>query len=143
MEYNFNSYPPKTDCALYRGTKLEKFEIDYLKDILKRKKAGKEIPIIYTTSFLSFSTNYHIAEKLRKRRIIKPDKSDKSIKVDEPSTEEDESLSRIEEIKKTIEKPFKFIAKEIKIKPVIKVNQKNLKFISPKKRANKHHYINN
>ena len=129
-----NSYPPKTDCTLYRGTKLEKFEIIYLKDILKRKKSGKEIPIIYSTSFLSFSTDYHVAEKLQDRRIIKPDKSDKSIKVEEPSTEEDESISRTKEIKKTIEKPIKLIAKAVKVKPVIKVSQKNLKFVSPKKK---------
>ena len=32
------SYKPKTDCALYRGTKLEKFEIEMLKDMLARKK---------------------------------------------------------------------------------------------------------
>jgi len=29
-----NSYKPKTDCELYRGTKLEKFEIKILKDII-------------------------------------------------------------------------------------------------------------
>ena len=33
-----NSYEPKTNCTLYRGTKLEKFEIDYLKDMLVKKK---------------------------------------------------------------------------------------------------------
>ena len=34
------SYKPKTDCPLYRGTKLEKFEIEILKDILEKKKTS-------------------------------------------------------------------------------------------------------
>ena len=69
-----NSYQPKTDCTLYRGTKLESFEINYLKNILKKKKLNHEIPIIYCTSFLSFSTNYITAENLAKRREIDPHK---------------------------------------------------------------------
>ena len=63
-----NSYEPKTDCKLYRGTKLEKFEIKILKDILKKKKYSEEVPIIYSTSFLSFSTDDEIAKKLGERR---------------------------------------------------------------------------
>ena len=85
------SYPPKTNCTLYRGTKLESFEINYLKEILKRKKLGKEVPIIYATSFLSFSTNYEISEKLADRREISELEDSKLIKVDEPSTEEESS----------------------------------------------------
>ena len=64
-----NSYQPKTDCNLYRGTKLEKFEIQILKDIIMQKKASKEVPIIYSTSFLSFSTDNKIAFLLGNRRI--------------------------------------------------------------------------
>ena len=63
-----NSYKPKTDCELYRGTKLENFEIKLLKDILKDKNSSKKVPIIYSTSFLSFSTDDKIAEKLGERR---------------------------------------------------------------------------
>ena len=37
-----NLYKPKTDCELYRGTKLEKFEIKILKDILKNKNSSKK-----------------------------------------------------------------------------------------------------
>ena len=33
-----NSYKPKTDCTLYRGTGLEKFEIEYIKEMLEKKK---------------------------------------------------------------------------------------------------------
>ena len=36
------SYEPKTDCILYRGTRLEKFEIDILKDMLKKKKSQRK-----------------------------------------------------------------------------------------------------
>ena len=32
------SYKPKTDCTLYRGTRLEQSEIEYIKDMLKKKK---------------------------------------------------------------------------------------------------------
>ena len=53
--YN-ESYKPKTDCTLYRGTRLERFEIQFLKDIFEKKKSSQKIPMIYTTSFLSFST---------------------------------------------------------------------------------------
>ena len=55
-----NSYQPKIDSYLYRGTKLEKFEINYLKQILKEEKKI----LIYSTSFLSFSTDDKISEKL-------------------------------------------------------------------------------
>ena len=129
-----HSYPPKTDCTLYRGTKLESFEINYLKDILKRKKCGKEVPIIYATSFLSFSTNYEVSEKLADRRIMSPLKEEKSIIVDEPSTEEEESSSKnIQPSKKANEQPIKLIANSIKIKlPEIKAN-KQIKILDPKK----------
>ncbi len=66
------SYPPITNCTLYRGTKLEEFEINFLKNILKDKKMKKPVPIIYCTSFLSFSTSYEISENLSSRRIIEP-----------------------------------------------------------------------
>lgn len=63
------SYEPKTDCTLYRGTKLEQFEIDMLKEMLRKKNNSEEVQIIYNTSFLSFSNNDHIAEELGKRRL--------------------------------------------------------------------------
>ena len=63
------SYKPKTDCALYRGTKLEKFEIEMLKDMLARKNSAEDVQIIYSTSFLSFSTDNKIAEGLGSRRL--------------------------------------------------------------------------
>ena len=63
------SYEPKTDCTLYRGTKLEKFEIEKLKDMLKEKRESKDIPIIYSTSFLSFSNDDKISKDLGKRRL--------------------------------------------------------------------------
>ena len=63
------SYEPKTDCILYRGTRLEKFEIDILKDMLKKKKESKKVPMIYSTSFLSFSTNDEISKGLGSRRL--------------------------------------------------------------------------
>jgi hypothetical protein len=63
------SYEPKTDCTLYRGTKLEKFEIEKLKDMLKKKSESKDIPIIYSTSFLSFSNNDEISKGLGSRRL--------------------------------------------------------------------------
>ena len=62
------SYKPKTDCDLYRGTKLENFEIKILKNILAKKKSLKKVPIIYSTSFLSFSTDNEIAKYLEERR---------------------------------------------------------------------------
>ena len=64
-----NSYKPKTDCNLYRGTKLENFEIQILKNIIVQKKAYQEVPIIYSTSFLSFSTDNKIAKNLGSRRV--------------------------------------------------------------------------
>ena len=64
-----NSYKPKTDCILYRGTRLEKFEIQFLKDMLKKKRSSHKVPIIYSTSFLSFSTNDEIAKGLTSRRL--------------------------------------------------------------------------
>lgn len=63
------SYKPKTDCVLYRGTKLEKFEIEMLQNMLEKKKENKKIPIIYSTSFLSFSTDNIISQSLANRRI--------------------------------------------------------------------------
>ena len=38
-----NSYKPKTDCTLYRGTKLEQFEINYLNQMLISKNLNKSI----------------------------------------------------------------------------------------------------
>ena len=38
-----NSYKPKTDCTLYRGTKLEQFEINYLNQMLISKNQNKSI----------------------------------------------------------------------------------------------------
>lgn len=63
------SYKPKTDCTLYRGTKLEKFEIQMLKDILEDSRMSREVPIIYSTSFLSFSTKDDISKNLGNRRL--------------------------------------------------------------------------
>ena len=62
------SYEPKTDCTLYRGTKLEKFEIEFLWEMLEKKNKKKSIPMIYSTSFLSFSTNIEISKNLSSRR---------------------------------------------------------------------------
>ena len=66
--YN-KSYKSKTDCTLYRGTKLEKFEIDYLKELLEKKNSSQKVPIIYSTSFLSFSTDDKVSKGLSSRRL--------------------------------------------------------------------------
>ena len=84
-----NSYEPKTNCTLYRGTKLERFEIELLKNILKNKNNSQEVPIIYSTSFLSFSTDDKISEKLSSRRESSPENSEVIIKLN-PLKEEDE-----------------------------------------------------
>ncbi len=63
------SYAPKTNCPLYRGTRLEKFEVDILKKMLIQKKMSNKIPIIYSTSFLSFSTDDQICKTLGLRRL--------------------------------------------------------------------------
>ena len=63
------SYAPKTNCPLYRGTRLEKFEVDILKKMLIQKKLSNKIPIIYSTSFLSFSTDDQICKTLGLRRL--------------------------------------------------------------------------
>ena len=84
-----NSYEPKTNCTLYRGTKLEKFEIKLLKNILKNKNNSKEVPIIYSTSFLSFSTDDKISKKLSTRRESSPENNEVIIKLN-PLKEEDE-----------------------------------------------------
>ena len=76
-----NSYRPKTDSDLYRGTKLEKFEIKKLQGILKNKNSYKGVPIIYSTSFLSFSTDDKIAEKLGERRESSPENNTVIIKL--------------------------------------------------------------
>jgi len=67
-----NSYKPKTDCTLYRGTRLEGFEIKFLKEMLAKKKEGKSIPIVYSTSFLSFSTSIDVSKGLSSRRESSP-----------------------------------------------------------------------
>ena len=128
-----DSYPPKTDCNLYRGTKLEGFEIKYLKDLNKMKKMGKEIPIIYCTSFLSFSTSYTVAKNLEDRREISPKEKDEKIKVDEISTEDESPHKKAQPNKKDNQKPNKLIANKIKVKPVFKIKKQNLKFVEPKK----------
>ena len=76
-----NSYRPKTDCELYRGTKLEKFEIKILKDILKNKNSSIKCPIIYSTSFLSFSTDNKIAKNLGYRRLSSKENNTVIIKL--------------------------------------------------------------
>ena len=87
---NNKSYKPKTDCTLYRGTKLEKFEIQYLKDILKKKKSSKKVPIIYSTSFLSFSTNDEVAKGLTTRRVASEENRETVLKLN-PLREEYEN----------------------------------------------------
>ena len=124
-----NSYQPKTDCTLYRGTKLESFEINYLKNILKKKNLNHEIPIIYCTSFLSFSTNYITAENLAKRREIDPHKDkEMSIIVDDSMVETDESS----ENNNMPQNLIKVMQPENKVK----INKINLK-IQPLKNKNK------
>ena len=124
-----NSYQPKTDCTLYRGTKLESFEINYLKNILKKKKLNHEIPIIYCTSFLSFSTNYTTAENLAERREIDPHKDkEMSIIVDDSMVETDESS----ENNNMKQYQIKIMQPENKVK----INKINLK-IQPLKNKNK------
>ena len=124
-----NSYQPKTDCTLYRGTKLESFEINYLKNILKKKKLNHEIPIIYCTPFLSFSTNYTTAENLDERREIDPHKDkEMSIIVDDSMVETDESS----ENNNMPQNLIKVMQPENKVK----INKINLK-IQPLKNKNK------
>lgn len=120
------SYPPKTDCTLYRGTKLEQFEIKLLKDILKNKKSKKEVPIIYCTSFLSFSTKYEISESLSQRRIIEPKPNIGKLIA------EGESSKVKEEPKLKVEKPN---MKIIELK--VKVNQPLINIVQPVKKLNK------
>ena len=128
------SYKPLTDCTLYRGTKLEKSEINYLRNILKKKRLNKEIPIIYCTSFLSFSTNHKTAKDLANRRKIEPNESENMpIIVDDESVETEESSeNNIEPQKQKEQKQIK------KVEPVnkIKINKINLK-IEPLKAKNK------
>ena len=76
-----NSYQPKTDCTLYRGTKLEKFEIEILKNILKKKENNKSIPMIYSTSFLSFSTSFDVSKGLSSRRESSSENKDVIFKL--------------------------------------------------------------
>ena len=98
------------------------------------KKMGKDITIIYSTSFLSFSTNFSIAEKLKYRRIILPKEKKEKIKVDESSTEDKSSHKKDHTIKKSNEQINKLIANKIKVKlPTIKIKEQNLKFVEPKK----------
>ena len=76
-----NSYKPKTDCILYRGTRLEKFEIQFLKDMLKKKRSSQKVPIIYSTSFLSFSTNDEVAKGLTTRREASEENRETVLKI--------------------------------------------------------------
>ena len=125
------SYPPKTDCALYRGTKLETFEINYLKELLKKKKSGKEIPIIYSTSFLSFSTKLNVSKYLAVRRHIDPDSENKNIIVEEPSTDEEDSLNNNNQGAKNLKKqPIKINTNNMQ---VINIKKQNFNFEQPKK----------
>lgn len=87
--YN-NSYEPKTDCTLYRGTKLEKFEINYLKDILEKKNSSKKVPMIYSTSFLSFSTDDKVSKGLSSRREASEENREVIIQLN-PLRKEDEN----------------------------------------------------
>lgn len=52
-----------------------------LKDILEKKRNKKEVPIIYSTSFLSFSTDDIISKKLSDRRISSDQTRDTIIKL--------------------------------------------------------------
>ena len=124
-----NSYQPKVDCALYRGTKLEIFEINYLKELLMKKNSGKEIPIIYSTSFLSFSTKLHVSKELSKRRILKPERNIKYQIIEEPSTEEESSNKIIQGTKAVKEQTIKKIAQNM---PVINIKKQNIKLDEPK-----------
>ena len=76
-----NSYKPKTDCTLYRGTRLEKSEINFLREMLAQKNKGNSIPIIYSTSFLSFSTNFQVSNGLKGRRQSSPENRDVIFKL--------------------------------------------------------------
>ena len=58
-----HSYEPKTDCTLYRGTRLEKFEIEILKDILKKK----EIPKKFQLFILLLS--YHLVQMMKYLKV--------------------------------------------------------------------------
>ena len=78
------------------------------------KKIGKDIPIIYSTSFLSFSTNFSIEEKLKYRRIILPKEKKEKIKVEESSTENESSHKKAHTIKKSNEQINKLIANNTK-----------------------------
>ena len=84
------SYKPKTDCTLYRGTRLEQFEIQFLKDMLKKKKSSQKVPIIYSTSFLSFSTNDEVAKGLTSRREASEENRETVLKLN-PLREEYEN----------------------------------------------------
>ena len=129
------SYPPKTDCTLYRGTKLEQFEIKFLYDILKKKEMKKEVPIIYCTSFLSFSTNFDVSEKLMERRIIDEEharKKELSIVVEGQEEEEEkkEPIIKLQPLKKE-NKPLINNNEQKKIaKNTTKKNSKSVKKIS-------------
>ena len=57
-----NSYRPKTDCDLYRGTKLEKFEIQILKDIIKKKKNRKKFQLFILLLF------YRLVQIIKSRK---------------------------------------------------------------------------
>ena len=86
--YN-NSYKPRTNCTLYRGTRLEQFEIKYLKEMLKKKRAHQEVPIIYSTSFLSFTSDNEVANGLTSRRVESAENRETLLKLN-PLNEKDE-----------------------------------------------------
>jgi len=85
-----NSYKPKTGCTLYRGTRLEKFEINYLKDMVKKKRASQKVPMIYSTSFLSFSTDNEVSKGLTSRREASEENRETILKLN-PLREEDKN----------------------------------------------------
>ena len=85
-----NSYKPKTGCTLYRGTRLEKLEINYLKDMVKKKGASQKVPMIYSTSFLSFSTDNEVSKGLTSRREASEENRETILKLN-PLREEDKN----------------------------------------------------
>ena len=85
-----NSYKPKTGCTLYRGTRLEKLEINYLKDMVKKKRASQKVPMIYSTSFLSFSTDNEVSKGLTSRREASEENRETILKLN-PLREEDKN----------------------------------------------------
>ena len=89
-----NSYKPKTNCTLYRGTRLEKFEIKFLKDMLEKKKSSQKIPMIYSTSFLSFSTDDEVSKGLTSRREASEENRETILKLNPLSAEDEKEIMK-------------------------------------------------